>query len=186
MSKISNILKMIQLLNNNKKYSIRELANELEVSTRMVRQYKNELEMAGIYITTIKGPYGGYILDNRFIMPALKINNKDIEVLIKNSNNKVQPIIEKLKFIVEEYDYNKIDKSSVKFNCFQKAIKNKQKVRIVYRSINLGNVERTIQPIEIFLFSKGWYVVAFCELRQDMRNFEFESIVEFEILKETF
>ena len=81
MSKISNILKMIQLLNKGKKYTIKDLANELEVSERMIRQYKDELEMAGIYITTIKGPYGGYILDNRFFMPAVKINHKDLEEL---------------------------------------------------------------------------------------------------------
>ena len=186
MSKISNILKMIQLLSKGKKYTIKDLANELEVSERMIRQYKDELEMAGIYITTIKGPYGGYILDNRFFMPAVKINNKDLEVLSNKSNDKIKPIIDKLKFIVDEYDYNKIDTSSDKFNCFQRAIKNKQKMRIVYKSLNLGDVERTIQPIEMFLFSKGWYVVAFCELRQDMRNFEFESILKFEILKETF
>ncbi len=64
MSKLSNVLKMLQLLNKGKKYTINDLALELEVSPRMIRQYKDELEMAGIYISTIKGPYGGYILDN--------------------------------------------------------------------------------------------------------------------------
>lgn len=186
MSKISNILKMGQLLNRGRKYTIKELSDELEVSERMVRQYKDELEMAGIYITTIKGPYGGYILDNRFFMPAVRINNKDLEVLAKKADDNLQPIIDKLQLIVNEYDYNKTDTSSNKFICFQKAIKNKQKVRIVYRSLNLGEVERTICPIEMFLFSNGWYVVAFCELRQDMRNFEFESILKFEILPERF
>lgn len=60
MSKISNILTMIQLLNTGKTYSIQALANELEVSTRMIRVYKNDLEMAGIYIESKRGPYGGY------------------------------------------------------------------------------------------------------------------------------
>lgn len=41
-----------------KKYSILELAGLLEVSPRMIRVYKDEIEKSGIYIDTIRGPYG--------------------------------------------------------------------------------------------------------------------------------
>ena len=58
MSKISNVLTMLQLLQSGKKYSISELSNELEVSERMIRVYKEDLEKAGIYIDAIIGPYG--------------------------------------------------------------------------------------------------------------------------------
>ena len=44
MSKLSNELLMIQLLSNGRKYSIKELSNILEVSERMVRCYKEEIE----------------------------------------------------------------------------------------------------------------------------------------------
>ena len=49
MSKISNVLTMIQLLQSGRKYSINELSKELEVSERMIRIYKEDLEKAGIY-----------------------------------------------------------------------------------------------------------------------------------------
>ena len=49
MSKISNILMMIELLGTGRKYSVLELARELEVTPRMVRVYKDEIEKAGIY-----------------------------------------------------------------------------------------------------------------------------------------
>lgn len=48
MSKISNVLLMLQYLENDRKYSIKELSEKLEVSERMVRCYKDELEKAGI------------------------------------------------------------------------------------------------------------------------------------------
>ncbi|MCI8547400.1 MAG: transcriptional regulator, partial [Bacilli bacterium] len=50
MSKISNVITMLNLLSNGKKYSIDELSKILEVTPRMIRIYKNELEKSGIYI----------------------------------------------------------------------------------------------------------------------------------------
>ena len=46
MSKLSNVLSMLQLLQNGKKYSIKELSEKLEVTPRMIRVYKEELELA--------------------------------------------------------------------------------------------------------------------------------------------
>jgi|GEM_PF-6380137 len=45
MGKVGNALKMFQLLRNGKKYSIKELSDILEVSPRMIRIYKDELEL---------------------------------------------------------------------------------------------------------------------------------------------
>ena len=53
MSKLSNILVLLQILQNKRKYSIKELSEKLEVTPRMVRKYKEELEYAGIYIDTM-------------------------------------------------------------------------------------------------------------------------------------
>ena len=52
MGKISNVLTMINLLNSGKQYTINELANILEVTPRMVRIYKEELEKVKRAITT--------------------------------------------------------------------------------------------------------------------------------------
>ena len=50
MSKVSNVLNMLEYLSTGRKYSIKELAEKLEVTPRMVRVYKDELEKAGICI----------------------------------------------------------------------------------------------------------------------------------------
>ena len=62
MSKIANMLNMLQILKDKKIHSISSLSKELEVSDRMIRQYKNELEEAGIYLKSYTGKYGGYQL----------------------------------------------------------------------------------------------------------------------------
>ena len=104
MSKISNVLTMINLLNSGKQYTINELANILEVTPRMVRIYKEELEKAGIYINTVRGKYGGYILDNSIKLPLKKITKEDIKTLRELNNpslNIVDLRMECLKRLVE-------------------------------------------------------------------------------------
>lgn len=68
MSKVANMLNMLQILKDGQIHSIKELAENLEVSERMIRQYKQELEQVGIYIKSTTGKYGGYQLeaDNDF------------------------------------------------------------------------------------------------------------------------
>lgn len=64
MSKVANMLNMIQILKDGNIYSIQDLSERIEVSERMIRQYKLELEQAGIYIISSTGKYGGYQLEN--------------------------------------------------------------------------------------------------------------------------
>ena len=81
MSKLSNCLRMLNLLNSGRKYHISELSKKLEVSERMIRQYKDELEIAGIYIDTIKGRYGGYVLKQHFNIPKIFFSQEEIDLL---------------------------------------------------------------------------------------------------------
>ena len=77
MAKLSNMLVMINLLKSGRKYSVKELAERLEVSERVVREYKLFLEEAGIYLETIRGPYGGYVLNRDVVIPNLKYSQRD-------------------------------------------------------------------------------------------------------------
>ena len=81
MSKISNCLLMLEYLENGRKYNIKELAEKIEVSERMVRSYKEELEKAGIFIDSIMGPYGGYVLNQSIKIPLRKFSKEDYEFL---------------------------------------------------------------------------------------------------------
>ena len=66
------------------------------------------------------------------------------------------------------------------------AIKEKNKVQIVYKSINSGITKRIIHPAELFCYIDRWYVAAFCELRNEIRLFKLEDILEYEVLEEKY
>lgn len=123
MSKIANMLNMVQILKDEKIHSIQSLAERLEVSQRMARQYKQELEQAGIYINSITGKYGGYQIDK------------------ENNFFKLENIVKEEMYIV-----------------MKKAIKNRNKVEIEYKSINSGITKRIIHPAELFCYINKWYL----------------------------
>lgn len=54
MSKVSNVLSMLEYLSTGKKYSINELANLLEVTPRMIRTYKDNLKKPGFMLILSK------------------------------------------------------------------------------------------------------------------------------------
>ena len=199
MSKISNVITMLELLQSGKKYSIKELSEKLEVSERMVRVYKEDLEKAGIFIDTIMGPYGGYVLSQEVKLPSRKFNQKEITLLNKYITQEQDPEKrEELKLIQDKvkgiYQSNQErlkevelkDELGKKYNLLTRAIKEKRKVKINYYSYGKGENERIIDPIELFLFQDGWYCAAFCERKQDIRHFELKRILNYELLKEKY
>ena len=151
MSKVANMLNMLQILKDKNIHSISSLAERLEVSERMIRQYKLELEQAGIYLKSYTGKFGGYQLDEN--SNFLKIKNE---------------VKEKMYLVMK------------------KAIANKNKVKIKYKSVNSGITERIIHPAELFIYIDKWYIAAFCELRDEIRLFKLDDIIEYEILAEKY
>ena len=140
MSKLSNALLMIEYLSSGKKYSIKELSEKLEVSPRMIRVYKDELEKSGIYVETIKGPYGGYVLNQNINIPKRFIIPKEIEI-----------------------------KDKEVYNIINKCIKDKTKCFIDYYSkTDKMYTKRVIHPYELILFGNEWGVAAYCENKKDI------------------
>ena len=155
MSKISNVLTMLEYLSSGKKYSISELSRKLEVTPRMIRVYKDEMEKAGIYIDTIKGPYGGYVLNQNINVPKRFITPNEI-----NMKNR---------------DF---------FNLINRAIKEKKKCFIEYYSKNGKEVsKRTIHPSDLILLGNEWGVAAYCESTEEIRHFYINRIKKIELLE---
>ena len=194
MSKISNVLLMMQYLENGRKYSIKELSEKLEVSERMVREYKEELEKAGIYIDTVMGPYGGYVLNQSISIPKRKFSKEDY-IFLKNlkvsddDKEKLEIIADKVHGLYFDSKKEKIELfEDIKkyYNILNRAIKEHRKVKINYYSYTHGNKDRVIRPYDIFLYNSVWGCAAYCELRKDLRHFELKRINDIELLDEKF
>ena len=188
MSKISNVLLFLQYLENGQKYSIAELSEKLEVSPRMIRVYKEELEKAGIYIDTIMGPYGGYVLHQEKKIPVSFFTDEDYQYLksLPISDERFISILNKVQRNISFEEIEILDSIRGFYNLLSKAMKEKRKVKILYQSYQDGIGERVIHPYHLFYYSKGWGCAAFCELRKDLRHFELSRIQNMELLEDFF
>lgn len=192
MSKFSNMLFMIDLLNTGNKYSIKELSQKLGVTERMIRYYKEELENNDIFIESFKGPNGGYFMLDR-VKNYISFNKYDVQLLenisevLEKSNfpfmKSYKDLLEKVKnmySIAEEKSKFIIDIKSLdnneNFNIVKSSIKKQESINIEYRNIDGTISKRTIHPLQLFNYKDINYVTAYCELRKDIRHFEIERI----------
>lgn len=199
MSKIYNALAMLEILSSKRKYTIKELSEKLELSPRMVRYYKDELERLGYFIESNTGIDGGYQLINDVYLPKISVSKYDLELLNgikefldKNNypfNEELDTFINKIQAIYtgsqKKYvSNNTIENSSdkEKYEIFNDAIKNNKRVEISYLSLQNTTSERIIQPCEIFRHKDNLYVAAYCELRGEIRHFEFQRITTIKVL----
>lgn len=195
MSKIANMLNMVKVLEDGKIHTIQDLADVLEVSTRMVRIYKQELEQAGIYIKGKQGINGGYILDNMKNTIDIGLTGEEIYQLKNMKKNELDEAI--INKIIRAYVANEHRKDNTKseqlmpefteiYKDFRLAINNKNKIFVEFKSVNSGITKRTIHPAELFTYLNNWYVVAFCELRNEIRLFKLNDIISYKILDEKY
>lgn len=184
---------MIDLLNTGNIYTIKELSEKIGVTERMIRYYKDEICSNGIAIESFKGPNGGYFMLDK-IKNYTGINKYDIQMLENVYNlledidfkylDKFKELLDKSKKMYSIYDETSKYIANINFNIpgeieklIETAINKNDKLEIIYNDINGGQSKRIIHPLYLFKYKEKYYVTAFCELRNDIRHFELEKIV---------
>lgn len=209
MSNVGNALRMLVLLKSRGKMSINELSEALEIGKRQVIRYKEALESAGINIKTVSGRYGGYIYDNKEYLSSLNLTDDEFVALLaaeqqlihddfinikdfKNMIEKIRGLKNRHEVMVPDYyiknkginsEFEKEKKTWLDINS---AIITHRKIKIVYESLKNEEIERTVRPYAVFQFDGSLYLVGYCEMRNDTREFKLSRIKKYEILKDKF
>ena len=182
-SKISNTLTMLRLLESGRKYSIQELSEKLEVSKRMITVYKEELEKCGIYIDSIRGKYGGYVYNKKhdfnisFDYLDVDAIESILDKLDEKEKEKINITLEKLRAIViysaDEMRNIKIDKQDLqnKYLIISRAIKNKEELLFKFH-----NKPRRFIPYLFTYYKDFIYVTGFSIDENDIKTLNLSGI----------
>ena len=187
MSKISKNIKMLDILSSGRKYTCKQLAEMLEISPRMVRLYKDELEKEGFYIETFLGKDGGYRLQSQIELPSILFNQYDIEIIdnaIKNCSNEEelpnlinlkQKIVTYCKLVNDDEDVLEKEKRQI-LDDIKKSIIGQQSIQIEYFSKGMKK-RRAIYPKQIYKFENLIMIVAqYSEDKNDIRHLNLNRI----------
>jgi len=196
--KTERLLSIVIYLLNNDRVSATKLAAHYEVSKRTIVRDIEQISLAGIPIKSLPGAKGGYS-----IMEGYKINGQLI-----NTKDQVS-IITALKGLITAYDgvrYNEALKKILsilpkqqnqyifldfgasgenngtqkKLRTFENAIDEKKNVQISYVNALGEGSERLVEPIALSYRWYAWYLLAYCQTKQDYRIFKLARISEYE------
>jgi len=182
------------------------LAEELEVSRRSV--YRDIADLIGQRVP-IRGEAGlGYVLDRDFDMPPLMLTPDELEAAVLGAQwvaERGDPVLadaardliakiatavpERLRPFIAEPTIGAPPSNVVALDGLDIArarlwIRNGRKTRIRYRNQVMQDSQRTIWPVIIGYAETVRLLAAWCELRQEFRDFRTDRIVAAEFLDE--
>jgi predicted DNA-binding transcriptional regulator YafY len=208
----ARVLTVLELLQSRRTMSARELARRLEVDERTVRRYVATLQGMGMPVEGERGRYGGYALKPGYKLPPLMFTDEEAlglalgllaarraglaEVapavegaLAKLERVMPEPVrgrVRALEDIVTAVDARPaaLAAGSIVLT-LSTAVRESRRVRIRYSSSS-GETGRDIDPYAVIQREGYWYAFGYCHLREDVRLFRVDRVLEAEPLERTF
>ncbi|QDQ02385.1 YafY family transcriptional regulator [Lysinibacillus fusiformis] len=203
MSKIDNMMAILWMLNTGRKITAQQIAEKLEINIRTVYRYIDALCASGVPIIADAGHNGGYTLLNNFIESPLLFDVQEQTALLHaaafaqeagyflgealdsaTSKLKMYTNQEQERLIKQHLEglevLSSIGKSSMEpvLKKLEQGIVHETSVDIAYHTSHEGQPKRRIvDPYGIVYWNNNWYVIAFCHIRNEIRNFKVERII---------
>ncbi|MEK1872131.1 MAG: YafY family protein [Rhizobium altiplani] len=199
MRKASRLFEIIQILRlATRPMTAAAMAETLEVTVRSI--YRDIAALQAMRVPIEGGRGIGYIMRPGFDLPPLMFSVEEMEAIVlslalldrtgdeelkqaaKGVNQKITGAVPApLRQAMERkalYAWGSVAQSPVGLDLglVRRAIRDEQKLQLDYRD-ELGRAtERRIQPIALIYYSQTANVVAWCELRQAIRNFRSDRV----------
>jgi predicted DNA-binding transcriptional regulator YafY len=209
MRRADRLFQIIQVLRQRRSATTSaHLARRLGVSERTIYRDIRDLILAG---TPIDGEAGvGYRLRPGFDLPPLMFDRDEIQALVLGARIVRQfgdaalarssaSILTKVAAVVPKELAPLVDetrlfvpasvgggRSAEALAVAREAVVARRKVRMAYADAGGGGTERTVRPLGIFFWGRTWTLSAWCELRQDFRNFRLDRVSRPAMLDDTF
>jgi predicted DNA-binding transcriptional regulator YafY len=209
----TRVLALLELLQTHGRMSGAELAARLGVDRRTLRRYVGKLEDIGVPITAERGRAGGYALMPGFKLPPMMFTEDEALALslgllaarglglaeaapaVTSAQAKLErimpdPIRQRVRAIGETVSLDAARSIAPSDNrplaVLTGAAQARRRVLLRYRNQGDQASTRRFDPFGVAFRHGRWYAVGMCHLREDIRSFRLDRIVDADILPETF
>lgn len=202
MNRLTRVTAILTQLQSKKVVTAKEIANRFEISLRTVYRDIKTLQEAGVPIGSENGV--GYFIVDGYFLPPIMITEEEANAMIiaeqfilaQSDTSLIKDfnaLLLKIKSVLRNAEKNNLAKlenritpsylrKPIKSNWLsmvQKAITNATVLEIVYHSIYKDEkTKRKIEPLGIcFTDNKAWVTIAYCRLRNSIREFRLDRIL---------
>ncbi|QTB24429.1 YafY family transcriptional regulator [Lysinibacillus sphaericus] len=202
MHKAQRLIQLMMKVNERKKFTIQEMAEECGVSRRTMIRDLMELSELGVPLYSEAGPNGGYRVLREKVLPPISFTEHEAIALFfacqALHNYKALPFKNEVNTALDKFFYYLSSELKQKIESMQQrllfwvpphelevpflkelldAALQQQVVTILYESATTKN--RTIQPLGIYTMNGLWYCQAYCFLAEDYRVFRIDRVKDF-------
>ena len=190
------LFQIIQLLRSGRLTTARDLANNLEVSARTIYRDIRDLMSSGV---PIEGEAGvGYLMREGFDLPPLMFARDELQALLVGARmlrawadpglaRAVDSALEKIRHVLPDEISDKwgipvyapgIQLHSRDFlGPVREAVESRQKLKLEYERADQKVSHRLVRPLGLLFWGRTWTLVAWCEKRDDFRQFRIDRIL---------
>ena len=208
MRRADRLFQIIQLLRRRHVLTAATMAEDLEVSERTVYRDIADLVRSGVPIAGEAGV--GYTLRRGFDLPPLMFTEEEIEALVLGTRvvsswadeglaKAAESALARIEAALPDRLKVKVTGSRLFAPGFhvshaiagtlaelRKAMAARQKVHLDYTDADGAATERTVRPLGLFFWGNKWSLTAWCELRDDFRDFRLDRMQAMAPQAETF
>lgn len=211
--RFDRIIAILTQLQSKKIVKAQELADRFQVSLRTIYRDIRSLEASGVPIYGEAGV--GYSLVDGYKLPPVMFSREEAASFIaaeklmekftdQNMKNHFQSAVYKVKSVLrgEEKDWMENVENRVRIserssglpanspqvmNSLFESIAQKKQLKLDYQSIASDHPsERNIEPVGMYHEHNFWYILAYCHLRKEYRNFRSDRVLKLEKTQENF
>ncbi|WP_426481887.1 helix-turn-helix transcriptional regulator [Chryseobacterium sp. R2ACT005] len=204
LKKLDRVTAILTQLQSKPVVRAQDLAEKFDVSIRTIYRDVKTLENAGIPIVGEAG--NGYSLMDGYKLPPIMFTKEEVlsfitaeKLMQKFSHQSLgshyQAAMEKVRSVLRNSDKNLIQNIEKQIDVFSfhtdsgdslknvipiilESIADKTQLNIRYQTVD-GRVDnRIIETVGMFFEFNFWYIMAFCTLRKDFRQFRIDRILE--------
>ncbi|KIO37348.1 helix-turn-helix transcriptional regulator [Shewanella sp. cp20] len=196
MRRADRLFQIVQILRHRRLTTAKQLAERLDVSSRTIYRDIQDLCLSGI---PIEGEAGvGYLLRQEVSVPPLMFNEQELEAIqvgmrmvqaqgghelasaAKQAMIKVEAVLpERLKAyqsLMFAPDFYRHDQGFIFLDLLRKSAREREYILLSYQDVNQSCSERRVRPLALYYWQGVWTLLAWCELRDDFRNFRIDRM----------
>ncbi|MCG8307885.1 MAG: YafY family transcriptional regulator [Cytophagales bacterium] len=210
MNRIDRLQAILIQLQSKRVITAQEMADRFEVSLRTIYRDIRALEEGGVPIGAEAGI--GYYLSEGYHLPPImftreeacallmagkifeKHTDKNLQAYFKDALFKVKAVLDmgkkeeledlEEKISIDPFGWQYRDHSgNLMVSRIQSILPSKKLARIRYHASYSGeSTERIVEPIGLCFYSNQWHLIAFCQLRNDYRDFRTDRIEQLDVI----